>query len=135
MISGRTRYSQALAVFDQASILATLSDEVTIRVAVHDEPLRGKDTAALLFGVLTQELAPFELTEEILEEDKSVVLFETSLRGLQAHGLNLVKYQPDGLVGELTVFFRPLAAMQLVAEVIGGHMAQRFGTPPPEGLR
>jgi hypothetical protein len=38
------------------------------------------------------------------------------------------------LVGELTVFFRPLAAMQLVAEVIGGHMAQRFG-PPPEGLR
>jgi hypothetical protein len=24
--------------------------------------------------------------------------------------------------------------MQLVAEVIGGHMAQRFG-PPPEGLR
>ena len=46
----------------------------------------------------------------------------------------MVGYQPDGLVGELTVFFRPLAAMQLVAEVIGGHMAQRFG-PPPEGLR
>jgi hypothetical protein len=34
----------------------------------------------------------------------------------------------------LTVFFRPLVAMQLGAEVIGGHMAQRFG-PPPKGLR
>jgi hypothetical protein len=81
MVSGRTRYSQALGAFDQAAILASLSDDVTIR----------------------------------------------------AHGLNVVGYQPDGLVGELTVFFRPLAAMQLVAEVIGGHMA-RFG-PPPEGLR
>jgi len=30
----------------------------------------------------------------------------------------------------MTVFFRPLAAMQLVAEVIGGHMAQRFGPLP-----
>ena len=131
----RTSYSQALSTFDQAAILASLSDEVTIRVAVHDEPLRGKDTASFLFGVLTQELTPFELTEEIVEGDTGVVLFETSLRGQRAHGLNVVKYQPDGLVAELTVFFRPLAAMQLVADVIGGHMAQRFGTPPPEGMR
>ena len=135
MASARTPYSQALAAFDQAAILATLSDDVTIRVAVHDEPLRGKDTAAFLFSVLTRELTPFELTDEIVEGDQSVVLFETSLRGQRAHGLNVVKYQPGRLVGELTVFFRPLAAMQLVAEVIGGHMAQRFGTPPPEGIR
>jgi len=30
-----------LGVFDSAAILAALSDDVTIRVAVHDEPLRG----------------------------------------------------------------------------------------------
>ena len=52
-----------------------------IRVAVHDEPLRGKDIAAFLFGVLTQELTPFKLVGEIVEGSKSVVLFETSLRG------------------------------------------------------
>jgi hypothetical protein len=135
VITGRTPYSRALGTFDPAAILAALGDDVTIRVAVHDEPLRGKDTASFLFGVLTHELTPFELTEEIVEGDKSVVLFETSLRGQRAHGLNVVVYQADGLVGELTVFFRPLAAMQLVAGVIGGHMAQRFGTPPPEGMR
>jgi hypothetical protein len=133
-ISGRTRYSKALGAFNQAAILASLSDDVTIRVAVHDEPLRGMDTASFLFGVLTQELTPFELTGEIIEGDTSVVLFETSLRGQHAHGLNVVGYQPDGLVEELTVFFRPLAALQLISEIIGGHMAQRFG-PPPEGLR
>ena len=132
MTGGRTPYGRALAAFDPASIVASLSDDVTIRVAVHDEPLRGKDTARFLFGVLTQELTPFEQVEEIVEENRSVVLFETSLRGEPAHGLNVVAYQPDGLVGELTVFFRPLAALQLVAEVIGRHMARRFG--PREGL-
>jgi hypothetical protein len=131
MIVGRTAYSRALAAFDPASIVASLSDDVAIRVAVHDEPLRGKDTAAFLFGVLTQELTSFKLVDEIVEEEKSVVLFETSLRGEHAHGLNVVAYRPDGLVGELTVFFRPLAALRLVAEVIGNHMEQRFG--PREG--
>ncbi len=130
--SGRTRYSQALAAFDPDAIAATLSDEVTILVAVHDQPLQGKDTAAFLFGVLTQELTPFQLVNEILEGDHSVVLFETTLRGQRADGLNVVTLGPDGLVRQLTVFFRPLATLQLIAQVIGSHMAQRFG--PPEGL-
>jgi hypothetical protein len=133
-ISGRTRYSQSLAAFEPEAIVASLSDDVTIRVAVHDQPLQGKDTAAFLFGVLTQELTPFRLVDEIVERDKSVVLFETTLRGQHADGLNVVTFEPGGLVSELTVFFRPLSALQLIAEVIGGHMAERFG-PPPEGLR
>jgi hypothetical protein len=53
MITGRTSYSRALGMFDPAAILAALSDDVTIRVAVHDEPLLGKDTASFLFEVLT----------------------------------------------------------------------------------
>ena len=49
-ISGRTRYSQALSAFDPEAIVASLSDEITMLVAVHDQPLQGKDTAAFLFG-------------------------------------------------------------------------------------
>jgi hypothetical protein len=134
MSVGRTRYSQALLAFDPAAIVASLSDDVTIRVAVHDEPLLGKGTAEFLFGVLTQELTPFELVDELVEGQKSVVLFETSLRAERASGLNVVRIGSDGLVAELTVFFRPLAALQLVSQVIGTHMAERFG-PRPEGLR
>jgi hypothetical protein len=124
---GRSSYCRALAAFDPEAIVASLADDVTIRVAVHDEALRGRDTASFLFGVLTQELTPFRLTGEIVEQDTSVVLFETALRGQVAHGLNVVRHRSDGLVSDLTVFFRPLAALQLVAEVISGHMARRFG--------
>jgi hypothetical protein len=66
-----------------------------------------------------------------VEGGKSVVLFETCVREQRASGLNVVLTQSDGLVAELTVFFRPLAALQLVSEVIGARMAERFG-PRPE---
>jgi hypothetical protein len=62
-----------------------------------------------------------------VEGDTSVVRFRTSLRGQRAEGLNVVTCQPDGLAGELAVFFRPLAALTLIAEVICGHMERRFG--------
>ena len=87
------------------------------------------DIAAFLFGVLTQELTPFRLVGEIVQGAQSVVLFQTTLRGQRADGLNVVTAGHDALVSELTVFFRPLAALQLIADVIGGHMAQRFGSP------
>jgi hypothetical protein len=130
MSLGRTRYSQALLAFDPTAIVASLSDHVTIRAAVHDEPLEGKETAEFLFEVLIQELSPFKLVDEIVEGEKSVVLFETSLREQRASGLNVVLTQSDGLVAELTVFFRPLGALQLVSEVIGARMAERFGSRP-----
>ena len=133
MNAARTRYSHALETFDPALIVATLSDDVTIHVAVHDRPLAGKETANFLFDVLTQELAPFVVTDEVVEGPTSVVLFETSIRGHQAQGLNVGSCGSDGLVHELIVFFRPLASLQLIADVIGAHMAERFG-PPPEGL-
>jgi hypothetical protein len=72
---------------------------------VHDEPLRCKEPQRFL---LTQELTPFELVDEILEEGKSVILFDSSLRGEEAHGLNVVAYQPDGLVVELLSSSVPL---------------------------
>jgi hypothetical protein len=56
MVSGRASYCRALAAFDRSAILASLSDEVTIPVAVHDEPLRGKDTADRIF--MGGKLAP-----------------------------------------------------------------------------
>lgn len=130
-VVGRTPYSRALARFDPEAIVASLSDQVTIRVAVHDQSLHGRDTAAFLFRVLTQELVPFSLIDEIVEGAQSVVVFETAVRGQRADGLNVVSQQADGLVDELTVFFRPLSALQLISEVIGGHMARRFG--PLEG--
>jgi hypothetical protein len=56
-------------------------------------------------------------------------MFETWLHGARAHGLNVVEYQPDGLVGELTVFFRPLVVLELIADTITGDTEQRFSSP------
>ena len=84
-----------------------------------------------VLGALGEELAGVTIDREIVEGDQAVVLFETRLDGVAAQGLNHLELTADGRVRALTVFFRPLASLQRIAEVIGRHMERRFG-PPPE---
>ncbi len=130
MTARRLAYSGALERWDKEAILETLADDVVIHVAVHDAPMRGKDVAEFLFGVLGEELGDATVTDEIVADDRAVVLFETSIGDRAAQGLNVVRLDESGVIRELTVFFRPLAALTLIAEVVGARMAQRFGPPP-----
>ena len=131
MVTRRLAYSDALERWDKQAILDALADDVVIHVAVHDAPMQGTEIADFLFGVLAEELAEMTITDEIVEGDRAVVLFETGIRDRAAQGLNVVSLDEAGSVRELTVFFRPLASLALIAEVVGARMAERFG-PPPE---
>ena len=120
-------YSQALSDLEPDPILGLLTDDVEIRVAVHDDPLQGKQTAAFLFSVLQQELGPITITDELIDGDRAVILFDTSINGITAHGLNIIHHTSDATIDELTVFFRPLKALASIAETIGAHMEAEFG--------
>ncbi len=126
----RLPWSGALSTWDTGALLDALTDDVVIQVAVHDAPMRGQDVAAFLFGVLSEELGRPRITDEIAEGDRAVVLFETSIDGARAQGLNVLRLDDAGKIRELTVFFRPLEALGRIAEVVGARMAERFGPPP-----
>src|SRR5215210_5175293 len=119
MSSWRLDYTAGLERWDTARIVAALADDVVIMVAVHDAPMVGKDIARFLFGVLSEELGPLHATDEIVEDAKAVVSFETSIGEHAAQGLNVIELDETGAIRRLTVFFRPLESLQRIAEVVG----------------
>ena len=127
MKAPRLAYSRALAALDPEAIVSCMTDDVVITVAVHDAPMAGKEVARCLCGVLQDELEQLALSDELIEDDSAVVLFETQIRGKAAQGLTVARLNGDGQVRELTVFFRPLESLQLIAEVVGARMAAQFG--------
>ena len=130
MSKWRLPYSDALDALDPAAIVESLAADAVIYVAVHDAPMEGPGAAQFLFGVLSEELDHLEVTEEIIEGSSATVLFEAAIRGQGAQGVNIVRLNDAGEVRELVVFFRPLATLGLIAEVVGGRMAEQFGPPP-----
>ena len=130
MTAWRLPYTVALETWSSEAIVDQLTEDVVIRVAVHDAPMHGREIARFLFDVLGEELSPPTVTGEIVEDAKAVVLFETSIRGATAEGVNVLRVAESGRISELTVFFRPLQSLAVIAEVVGARMAERFGPPP-----
>jgi hypothetical protein len=124
--------ARALAAEDAAAVVRTLAHDVTLRVAVHDVPFEGRAAASQILGaVLDGVLHDIEVTETV-DGDAAAVLMFTALVAEhpgRADGLLVVRSGGDGLISDLTVFLRPLAALQSLA----AEMGRRLGGPLPDG--
>jgi hypothetical protein len=123
---------RALEAADAAAVIATLADDVTLRVAVHDVPFVGLPAATMILGtVLDEVLHDIRVGETIGGDDAAVVLFSAHVAAYadRADGLLVVRPGVGGRISDLTVFLRPLPALQALADEMG----RRLGGPPPGG--
>lgn len=110
-----------------------MADDVTLRVAVHDAPFEGLPAAAQILGaVLDGALHDIEVTGTIKGDDAVAVLMfsaQVATHPGRADALLVVRTDGSGRIGDLTVFLRPLAALQALADEMG----RRLGGPRPDG--
>lgn len=115
---------------DLVALVDTLAEDVTLRVAVHDAPFQGRGAAAHILGaVLDGVLHHIEIGETITGPDTTVLTFRVSVARHpgRADGLLLLRADDAGRVDDVTVFLRPLAALQALADEMG----RRLGGPRP----
>jgi hypothetical protein len=122
----------ALEAGDAAAIGNTMAHDVTLRVAVHDGAFEGLPAATMILGaVLDGVLQNIKVNETIEGDDASVLMYSAQVAEYpgRADGLLVVRSNEDGRITELTVFLRPLAALQALADEMG----RRLGGPMPHG--
>ncbi len=123
-------YRQAIETADVDALEVTLAPDVTMRVAVHNAPIEGRDGVlrtfrALFAGVFTG----FHFTDALVDGPGAALSFAVQIAGYpgEAEGVNLVRFDEQGRVRESAVFLRPLAALNVLAREMGRRMG-----PPPE---
>lgn len=127
--------ASGLETGDAATVLATMTDHVTLRVAVHDEPLAGKPAASHITAVLDGVLHDIRVLETIAHpQGAAAVMMFTALVARHpgaADGALVIRLDPQEgrRICDLTVFVRPLAALQALADEMG----RRLGGQRPDG--
>jgi hypothetical protein len=96
-----------------------LAPEAVLHSPVLHSPFVGRSTVAPLLALLRACFSNVRFTDEIHGDGKMALVFRASISGLDAAGTQLLRFDGDGKIVDLTVFLRPIRAGIALSELMG----------------
>ena len=109
---------------DLDAVVAALAPDVVLRSPIFEVPFTGIDEATDLFAVLLDALWPLTYLDEI-PGDPHVLHFTAEIKGEQLEGVDLLRFDEQGRIKEITVLFRPFPAVAAFLSQTGPKLARR----------
>src|SRR6266511_310970 len=104
-------FRAAIEAEDPEALAETLAEDVVFRSPVVFRSYEGKPTVA---AILT------EGAMNVLEDgDVAALIFDARVGDRELNGLDLLRFDSDGKVSELTVMVRPMSGLNALAEAMG----------------
>ena len=106
---------------DMAGVDALLADDAVFYSPVVHTPQVGKPITAkylkAAFSVFFND--SFRYVDETRGEDSAVLEFTVTLDGIDVNGVDMIRWNEDGLIVEFKVMLRPLKAVHLIHQKMG----------------
>ncbi|MEK8050464.1 nuclear transport factor 2 family protein [Ideonella sp. DXS22W] len=106
---------------DPQALARLLHDDVVFHSPVVHTPQRGKAiTLKYLMGAMqVLNTEAFHYLRELVGEHDAMLEFATELDGIQVNGIDLIRWDDQGLIVDFKVMVRPLKAIHLVHQKMG----------------
>jgi hypothetical protein len=125
-------FVNAILAEDPGALIDALAPDVAFRSPVVFRPYEGRDlVGAILTEGAMKVFEDFSYTDRFEDGDAAALIFKARVGTREVQGLDLLRFDAQGKVHELTVMVRPMSGMNALAEA----MAKRFeelgiSTPP-----
>jgi len=107
---------------DQLELLAT---SVQLHSPVLHHPLIGRDLVAPLLGELRGCFGEATYTDTLEAPGTLGLVFRAEIAGLDAEGLQLLRFDTDGRIEDITVMLRPIRAAMALAQAMESVLERR----------
>ncbi|MGO4255355.1 nuclear transport factor 2 family protein [Marmoricola sp. RAF53] len=123
--TGLARWHAAVESGDPAALPALVAPDAVFRSPAVHSPQEGRDLVVAYLGAAFVVLGP-ELAyhDTWTRESDAVLRFTTEVDGMQVEGIDMIRWDDDGLITEFTVMVRPFKALEAV---IAAMAKQLFG--------
>ena len=95
------------------------TEDVTFRSPFVHKPYEGIDALAFLLGHVVQVFEGFRYISHVESGDTAVLMFEAEVNGRQLQGVDILKFNEDDKISEMTVMVRPMSGLAAVGEEMG----------------
>jgi hypothetical protein len=79
----------------------------------------GRDTVMVLLSLVAQTFEDFRYTDELAIDGAHALIFRASVAGKELEGIDLLRFDEQGLIDDFTVMVRPLSGLIPFAQAMG----------------
>ncbi|MGH2940486.1 MAG: nuclear transport factor 2 family protein [Solirubrobacterales bacterium] len=106
----------------------TLAEDVVLHSPILFKGFKGRDTAMFVLANVSEVFEDFRYLDEVHGDGTVVLRFAAKVEGkFEIEGVDYLTLDADGRVTDITVFLRPLKAVNAFNE----QMSARLGAAPP----
>jgi hypothetical protein len=96
-----------------------LAPDIVFHSPVTFHPFLGRDTVMGLLSLVAQTFEDFRYTDELAMDGGHALIFRASVAGRELEGIDLLRFDEDGLIADFTVMLRPLSGLVPFAQIMG----------------
>jgi hypothetical protein len=112
------RFKAAAEGKDFSAIEELFAEDVSFRSPVVFKPYEGREAIALLLGAVVEVFEDFRYTDQVETGDTAVLVFEARVGDRELNGVDVIRFDDDGRIGELMVMVRPMSGVNALAEAM-----------------
>ncbi len=124
-------FMNAVKAMDAAAVPEVLAEDVVFRSPVVFKAYEGREVVGLILTEGAMKVfSDFSYTDRFENEDEAALIFAAKVGDREVQGLDLLRFDAEGKVRELTVMVRPMSGMHALAEAMAAEF-ERLGLTPP----
>lgn len=112
---------------DRAAMEAALADDVMLRSPIISTPFEGRHEVLHVLEVVRSCFDELELADEVDAGDYAMLGFKARIGNQQLRGVDVIRFDSDGLIREFAIHVRPLAGLTALAAAIAGDLSRPRG--------
>jgi hypothetical protein len=119
MMSTAAAFREAVERQDIDAARELLAEDIVFHSPVTFHPFPGRDTVMELLALVAQTFEDFRYTDELECDGAHALIFKASVAGKELEGIDLLRFDEQGLIADFTVMLRPLSGLIPFAQIMG----------------
>jgi hypothetical protein len=118
------RFRAAVERLDIGGASELLAPGIVFHSPATFHPFVGRETVTRLLEIVAQTFEDFRYTDELHAAGSHALIFRASIAGKELEGLDLLRFDEDGLIADFTVMLRPISGLIPFAQAVGERVTQ-----------
>ena len=111
---------------DPEALAAIIREDAVFHSPVVHTPQRGRALVVAYLAAAGKTLgnASFRYVRELVDGENALLEFETDMDGVRVNGIDLIRFDEEGMIADFKVMVRPLKAVNKVWEMMAAQLAK-----------